>query len=52
MKIQFSKQSFDDLDEIEDYLLNKWNDKVLEDFNLKLDHCIKLIIDGVAVFQK
>lgn len=52
MKIQFSKQSFDDLDEIEDYLLNKWNDKVLEDFNAKLDHCIKLIVDEVVVFQK
>lgn len=52
MKIQFSKQSFDDLDEIEDYLLHKWNDKVLDDFNLKLDRCIELIIGGSVVFQK
>lgn len=40
MEIQFSKEAFDDLDKIEDYLLKKWNDKVLEDFNLKLDHCL------------
>lgn len=52
MEIQFSKASFDDLDEIEDYLLNTWNDKVLDDFNLKLDQTLNLIIDGVVVFQK
>lgn len=52
MEIRFSKGAYDDLDEIEDYLLNKWNDKVLEDFNLKLEHCLTLINDGVAVFQK
>jgi len=42
MEIHFSKEAFDDLDKIEDYLLHKWNDKVLEDFNLKLDHCLQL----------
>ena len=52
MEIRFSKASYDDLDEIEDYLLNEWNDKVLDDFNLKLDHCLTLITDGIAVFQK
>ncbi|WP_379969850.1 type II toxin-antitoxin system RelE/ParE family toxin [Epilithonimonas sp. UC225_85] len=52
MEIRFSKASYDDLDEIEDYLLNEWNDKVLDDFNLRLEHCLKLITDGIAVFQK
>ncbi len=52
MEIRFSKASYDDLDEIEDYLLNEWNDKVLDDFNLKLDHCLKLVTDRIAVFQK
>lgn len=52
MEIRFSKASFDDLDEIEDYLLNRWNDKVLDDFNLKLDQTLNLIINGIAVFQK
>lgn len=52
MEIRFSKASYDDLDEIEDYLLNEWNDKVLDDFNLKLHHCLTLITDGIAVFQK
>ena len=52
MEIRFSKASYDDLDEIEDYLLNEWNDKVLDDFNLKLKHCLTLITDGIAVFQK
>lgn len=51
MEIHFSKEAFDDLDEIEDFLLYKWNDKVLEDFNLKLDHCLQIIMDGIAVFQ-
>jgi len=51
MKILFSKEAFEDLDKIENYLLTRWNDKVLEDFNQKLDDCLKLIIDGVAVFQ-
>ena len=52
MEIQFSKEAFDDLDKIEDYLLNRWNDKVLENFNFELDHCLQIIIDGIAVFQK
>ena len=52
MEIRFSKASYDDLDEIEDYLLNEWNDRVLDDFNLKLVHCLKLVTDGIAVFQK
>ena len=51
MEIHFSKEAFDDLDKIEDYLLYKWNDKVLEDFNVKLDHCLQIIVDGIAVFQ-
>lgn len=51
MEIQFSKEAFDDLDKIEDYLLKRWNDKVLEDFNFELDRCLKIIIDGIAVFQ-
>lgn len=52
MEIRFSKASYDDLDEIEDYPLNEWNDKVLDDFNLKLKNCLTLITDGIAVFQK
>lgn len=52
MEIQFSTEAFDDLDKIEDYLLKRWNDKVLEDFNSKLDHCLQLILNGIAVFQK
>jgi len=51
MEIHFSKEAFDDLDKIEDYLLYKWNDKVLEDFNVNLDHCLQIIVDGIAVFQ-
>ncbi|KQT17557.1 hypothetical protein ASG31_09145 [Chryseobacterium sp. Leaf404] len=52
MEIQFSKEAFDDLDKIEDYLLKRWNDKVLEDFNFELDRCLQIIVDGIAVFQK
>ena len=51
MEIQFSKESYEDLDEIEDYLLNNWNDQILENFNLKLDHCVKIISEGIAVFK-
>ena len=51
MEIRFSKASYDDLDEIEDYFLNEWNDKVLEDFNSKLKYCLTLITDGIAVFK-
>lgn len=52
MEIRFSKESYDDLDEIEDYLLTQWNDKVLEDFNEKLNHCLEIILGGIVVFQK
>lgn len=51
MEILFSKKAFNDLDKIEEYILAKWNDKVLEDFHSKLDTCLQLIVDGVAIFQ-
>ena len=52
MEILFSKESFDDLDSIEEYLLRRWNEQVLDDFNYKLDRCINIILEQSVVFQK
>ena len=52
MEILFSKESFDDLDSIEEYLLSRWNEQVLDDFNYKLDRCINIILEQNVVFQK
>ena len=52
MEILFSKESFDDLDSIEEYLLRRWNEQVLDDFNYKLDRCINIILEQNVVFQK
>lgn len=52
MEIWFSDDAFEDLDVIEIFLLYRWNDKVLEDFNKKLRACLNTIMEGNVVFQK
>ncbi|MEN4760901.1 MULTISPECIES: type II toxin-antitoxin system RelE/ParE family toxin [unclassified Chryseobacterium] len=52
MKIKFSDESLSDLRNIEDYLLHHWNDKVLNDFLIKLDEIVQIICEGNIVFQK
>lgn len=41
-----------DLQNIEDYLLEKWTFQVLEDFAEKLQKAIDLILFGDVIFQK
>ncbi len=52
MKIKFSDESLSDLQNVEEYLLNTWNDTVLSDFLIKLDEIIQIICEGNIVFQK
>lgn len=52
MKIKFSDESLSDLLNIEEYLLRNWNDRVLEDFLVKLDKKVQIICNGKVVFQK
>ena len=44
MKIKFSDESLSDLLNIEEYLLRNWNDRVLEDFFIKLDEKVKSFV--------
>lgn len=52
MKIKFSDESLSDLLNIEEYLLRNWNDRVLENFLVKLDEKVQIICNGKVVFQK
>ncbi|KAA0128275.1 type II toxin-antitoxin system RelE/ParE family toxin [Chryseobacterium sp. SN22] len=52
MKIKFSDESLSDLLNIEEYLLRNWNDRVLEDFLIRLDEKVQIICNGKVVFQK
>ena len=52
MKIKFSEESLSDLRNIEEYLLEHWSDKILDDFLTKLDEIVEIICDGKVVFQK
>ena len=52
MEVRFSDAAYGDLDRIENYLLFKWNEKVWDDFNFKLDNVINLIIEGSVIFQR
>ncbi len=52
MKIKFSDESLSDLRNIEEYLLEHWSDKILDDFLTKLDEIVEIICDGKVVFQK
>lgn len=52
MKIQFSDESLSDLKNIEEYLLEHWSDKILDDFLTKLDEIVEIICTGNVVFQK
>jgi len=52
MKIKFSDESLSDLRNIEEYLLENWNDKIFDDFLTKLDEIIEIICVGNVVFQK
>lgn len=52
MKIKFSDESLSDLLNIEEYLLRNWNDRVLEDFLIKLDEKVQIICNRKVVFQK
>lgn len=52
MKIKFSDESLSDLKNIEEYLLENWNDKIFDDFLTKVDKIVELICEGNIVFQK
>lgn len=52
MKIKFSDESLSDLRNIEEYLLEHWSDKILDDFLTKLDEIVEIICDGKVVLQK
>ncbi|AZA74007.1 type II toxin-antitoxin system RelE/ParE family toxin [Chryseobacterium indoltheticum] len=52
MKINFSDESLSDLRNIEEYLLEKWNDKIYDDFLTKFAEIIEIISAGNVVFQK
>ncbi|WP_313267535.1 type II toxin-antitoxin system RelE/ParE family toxin [Epilithonimonas vandammei] len=52
MKIKFSDESLSDLRNIEEYLLEHWSDKILDDFLTKLDEIVEIICDGKVVFSK
>ena len=52
MKIKFSDESLSDLRNIEEYLLEHWSDKILDDFLTKLDEIVEIICDGKVVFPK
>ena len=52
MKIKFSDESLSDLRNIEEYLLEHWSDKILDDFLTKLDEIVEIICDEKVVFQK
>ncbi|QQQ29577.1 type II toxin-antitoxin system RelE/ParE family toxin [Chryseobacterium indoltheticum] len=52
MKINFSDESLADLRNIEKYLLEKWNDKIYDDFLTKFAEIIEIISAGNVVFQK
>ena len=45
MKIKFSDESLSDLRNIEEYLLEHWSDKILDDFLTKLDEIVEIICD-------
>ena len=52
MKIKFSEESLSDLRNIEEYLLEHWSDKILDDFLTKLDEIVEIICDQKVVFSK
>ncbi len=52
MRINFSDESLSDLRNIEQYLLENWSAKILDDFLTKLDEIVEIISEGSVVFQK
>ena len=52
MRYEISEKAERDLLSIEDYLLSKWNVAVLEDFFVKLQQAIRLLLEKKVVFKK
>ena len=52
MKIIFTDQSKEDLQNIENYLLEVWNYKVYENFLDQLDFALDIISSGNVIFSK
>ena len=49
-KLRWSEESIRNLEEILDYLHNKWTDKEVNNFKKKLSHQIDLIIQNPFMF--
>ena len=49
-KLRWSEESIRNLEEILDYLKNKWTDKEVNNFKKKLSHQIDLIIQNPLMF--
>lgn len=52
MNLDWSKQSQNDLIEIEDYIIKFWGFSVLEDFYKELEICLETIFSKLVVHQK
>lgn len=51
-KVEISSDAKMDLMKIEDYLINKWSEKVADDFYVKLINAIEILENGSVVFEK
>jgi plasmid stabilization system protein ParE len=52
MRVRYTDQSLEDLRDIENYLLQKWNVEIFENFIDKFYHIVELILEGNVIFQK
>lgn len=52
MRYEISEKAEQDLFRIEEYLLTNWNVKVLENFFIKLQNAIKLLLEKKVLFKK
>jgi plasmid stabilization system protein ParE len=51
-KVEISSDAKLDLIKIEEYLINKWNEKVADDFYVKLIDAIEILEMGNVLFEK
>ncbi|WP_128331261.1 type II toxin-antitoxin system RelE/ParE family toxin [Apibacter sp. HY039] len=52
MQIEWTREAENDLLKVEDYLLENWNYKVLENFLNILDKAAEILISGNVEFEK
>lgn len=52
MRYEISEKAQQDLFNIESYLLEEWNIDVLEDFFIKFQRAINILLDKKVIFQK